>query len=460
MGRAWNDSIPAHQIDRKKFDTDMYEMNIKSGIKVMMNTEARDIVLDRESGHRVTTSDGKVITCKWLVDATGFAAPLARKLDLIRPIERHPISCRWARIKNINALDHLGSDEWRARVNFNSRFLSTVHFMYPGYWFWVIPLDENVTSIGVVWQHEKANLELNRKADFIDFMLRHTAISELLGENFELLDFHGLKRMSRMSQQFYSTDRWFLTGMSAAFLDPLFSSGSAFLSDVNRMIVDLIETDMAGDTETLQKKVVCYNVHSRWWLENFLLHITGNYHGSYDLMRQLFEPLLMDYFGLILPVSMSRQWGYDPSMDYGDGGELLARKMRMIDEGPARLVHRITEELADFLKNREGLFANNEGKFFDLKITKDYIKNSLSRGRNLSPEAIGKLHDEMLEISVRLALERMASSTGKEVDPARIPMAVHAIACEKMHLAEVFDKCVRPSKEAAVETLGLAYASG
>lgn len=102
-----------------------------------------------------------------------------------------------------------------------------------------------------------------------------------------------------MADQFYSTDRWFLTGMSAAFLDPLFSSGSAFLSDANRMILDLIETDMAGDADTLRNKTIAYNAHSRWWLENFLLHITGDSRGSYDLMRQLFEPLLMDYFGLI-----------------------------------------------------------------------------------------------------------------------------------------------------------------
>jgi hypothetical protein len=384
------------------------------------------------------------------VDAAGFAAPLARKLDLVESVEHHPIATRWARVKNINTLDHLGPEEWRSRVNYNSRFLSTVHFMYPGYWFWAIPLDENVTSIGVVWHLDKADINLKDKNAFIEFMGQHKAIAELLGEDFELLDFHGMKRISRISKQFYSADRWFLTGISAAFLDPLFSSGSAFLSDANRMIGDLIETDMAGDIEALQKKVTCYNVHSRWWLENFLLHITGNYHGSYDVMRQLFEPLLMDYFGLILPVSMSRQWGYDPAGDYSDGKALLDMKMKMIEEGPARLVHRITDELAEFLETHEGLFANNSGKYFDLKITRDYIKNSLGRGRNISPDAIVKLHGEMIELSVRLALDRMAVSVDREIDPDTVPMAVHEIARENKHLADVFQKCLLPQHDPVV----------
>ncbi len=378
MGRAWNDSIPAHQINRKRFDEDLYQMNVKSGINVMLNCSAKEISIDGKLGHSVHTSNGKTIHCKWLVDAAGFNAPVARKLDLVKPIESHSISSRWGRFKNINVIDHMGTQEWRERVNFNSRFLSTNHFMYKGYWFWLIPLEEDLYSIGMVWRHDMADLQIKSKTDFVEFMQSHQAISEILGDNFELVDYHGLKSMSRIADQMYSSDRWFLTGMSAAFLDPLFSSGSAFLSDANRMIVDLIETDMAGDTQALKNKLVCYNAHSRWWLDNFLLHIKGNYHGSYDLLRQLFEPLLMDYFGLILPVSMTRQWGYDPTVDYGDGEKLRRQKTMMIEQGPATRVHHISDELAAFLLEHEGLYTKNHK---ELQPTQPYKrKNSISNG--------------------------------------------------------------------------------
>jgi FADH2 O2-dependent halogenase len=440
MGRAWDDAIPAHQINRKRFDEDLCRMNREAGIDVRMNCSAKEVHLDGVGGHVVETADGARIGCKWLVDAAGFNAPVARKLDLVEANLDHPISSRWGRFKNVNVIDLVGDDAWRERVNYNSRFKSTVHFMYEGYWFWMIPLEEDVYSLGVVWHHDKAPLEIRNGDELIAFMRSHKALAEVLGERFELLDFAGLKNMSRISRQFYSDQRWFLTGMSAAFLDPLFSSGSAYLSEANRMIVDLIETDMAGQQEALRQKVTCYNAHSRWWLDNFLLHIKGNYHGSYDLLRQLFEPLLMDYFGLILPFAMMKQWGYDPQADYGDGSALRAMKTMMIEHGPATRVHHITEQLAAFLEQREGLFTNNGGQFFDLKITRSYNRHSLTRGKSLSPMAIEELHRDMLELSVSLALRRMAASCGSTLQDAMLALGVKAVLDQNATLVDAFEQ--------------------
>ena len=206
------------------------------------------------------------------------------------------------------------------------------------------------------------------------------------------------------------------------------------------MIRDLIETDMAGDRQALKNKVVCYNAHSRWWLDNFLLHIKGNYHGSYDLLRQLFEPLLMDYFGLILPFSMTKQWGYDPAVDFGDGQALRQQKDMMIKEGPATRVHAITDELDEFLQEREGLFTRNSGHYFDLKITRSYNRHSLSRGKTLSPMAIGELHREMLELSVSLALNRMAASTGRHIQDELLDLGVKAVLDHGASLRDAFNQ--------------------
>jgi tetracycline 7-halogenase / FADH2 O2-dependent halogenase len=440
MGRAWIDSIPAHQINRKQFDEDMCRMNRELGIDVSLGCGAEEIVLDRAAGHVVRTSGGKSIRCKWLVDAAGFNAPLARQLDLVRPMANYQVSSRWGRFKNINAIDHLGPEEWRERVNFNSRFLSTNHFMYRGYWIWLIPLEQDLFSIGVVWRHDLVELEIKSAGDYVEFLRGHRGVAELLGDSFELVDYHGLKNMSRMSDQMYSTDRWFLTGMSAAFLDPLFSGGSAFMSESNRMIVDLIETDMAGDAHALKNKVTCYNAHSRWWLENFLLHIKGNYHGSFDLMRHLFEPLLMDYFGLILPFAMAKIWGYDPAIDYGDGSELRRMKTAMVEEGATMRVHGIINEFAEFLKEHEGVFYNNVGKFFDVKITKSYIRHSHSRGKSLSPASIGELQREMLEQTAGLALSRMAKSSGRYLSDELLSMAVADVVDDGSSLIDAFDR--------------------
>lgn len=116
-------------------------------------------------------------------------------------------------------------------------------------------------------------------------------------------------------------------------------------------------------------------------------------------------------------------------------------KRMMIDEGPAMLVHKINDQLADFLKEREGLFSRNAGEFFDLKITRDYIENSLMRGRSLSPEVIAKLHNEMLTLAVSMAIHRMAQSSGRMVDELRLPEATRRIVARDASLHEMYEYC-------------------
>lgn len=435
IGRSWYDAVPAHQIDRKRFDEDICRMNRELGIDVRMKCNVKDVEIDSEKGHRVITEGGD-FRCRWIVDAAGFSAPIGRKLGIVKPVEEHPISARWARIRNIRSLDLLGNDAWRGRVNYISRFLSTNHFLYDGYWFWVIPLDKDTVSLGLVWHHNKCPLDIKGLDDFIEFVLTHSCLAELLGEHYEVLDYHGLKNMSRIAEQFYSTDRWFMTGMSAAFLDPLFSSGSAFLSDANRMIGDLIATDVAGDRVAMRNKVAAYNAHSRWWLDNFMLHISGNYHGSYDLMRQLFQPLLMDYFGIIFPTSASKRWGYVEGMDYGDGSMLRAEKASMLAGSVNHRAHAMKNELAEFLREREGVYANNSDRFFDINVDGWYMKHTRSRGNTLDSKEIEKIQREILDVSARLALQRMATSVGASVDAEKIETAVRSVVDMSLSLRE------------------------
>ena len=411
-----------------------------------MGCSVSDIELDGQNGHTIITTQGN-IRCRWLVDASGFNTPLGRKLGLVKQLEQHPISTRWARIRFMNDPDSLGDDHWRERVNFTSRFLSTNHFLYDGYWFWMIPIDRETYSVGVVWHQDKADITLNSQEEFIDFLKEHRCLADLLGEKYEVVDGYAMKNMSRISDQFYSTDRWFMTGMSAAFLDPLFSSGSAFLTDANRMIGDLIDTDTSGDQQAFANKVTCYNAHSRWWLDNFLLHISGNYHGSYDLLRQLFPPLLMDYFGIILPTSMAKLWGYDPTVNYGDGSQLRQQKAQILEHSVIHRAHAIKDELSDFLAKREGVYANNFDHFFDISEAGGYTKHCMSRGKMLSPMEIDKIQHEILRQSVSLALQRMAQSENILIDESLLAVVVVDVIENDTSLSNGFEllknqKCI------------------
>ena len=117
--------------------------------------------------------------------------------------------------------------------------------MYDGYWIWLIPVDERVVSIGVTYDRRIAPVRIRNGGEFEGFLRQHKALDELLGTQAKVLDFLGLKHIVRGVKQYFSTDRWYLTGMSGLFVDPLFSANSGFIAVNNRFIMSLIEADRA-----------------------------------------------------------------------------------------------------------------------------------------------------------------------------------------------------------------------
>jgi len=408
VGRSWFHTTPAHQINRKRFDTDLYHMNIDAGINVRLGVKVTEIELDGEAGHAVTASDGRY-RCRWLVDAAGFASPVGKKLKLIKSnSDNHPIDSYWGRFRNIVNLDLLGDREWRDRVNHTTRTLATTHFMYGGYWIWLIPIDAETFSIGVTVRTDLSPVKIDNSSEFVEFLRTHRCMQQLLGEEGELLDFHRLRGISRQATQSFSQERWFLTGMASAVLDPILSPGSALLSDNNRMIGDLIATDMDGEAREFRNKVKAYNVFNQVWLENFFLHIKGHYHDCFDRQRANFETLLMQWFGIILPTSMSEAWGYEPSMSDEDFDRLGEKVESMLRESCIHRVERIVEELQELLQEKGMAYANNRGQFYDIEIDSRFMANTRSMGRSLCPAGIAEVENEMLRVGLSRSLQRLA----------------------------------------------------
>jgi len=409
VGRSWYHTTPAHQIDRKRFDTDLYKMNIESGIDVRLGVKVNEITVDKESGHTVKASDGNY-QCRWLVDAAGFGSPLGKKFDLLKSNnDHHPLKCYCGRFKNVANLDLLGDSEWRKRVHHTTRTLATTHFMYGGYWMWLIPIDSETFSIGVTIRKDLVhNVEIDNQSEFIDFLKSHMCMRQLLRDPADIIDFSQLKNFSRQSDKCFSQDRWFLTGISAAMLDPLLSPGSALLADNNRMIGDLIATDLENDKRAFKNKVKAYNAYSKVWQENFFLHIKGHYHDCFDRQRANFETLLMQWFGVVLPISMAEYWGYDPSMEDSMFDMLEKKGMAMLENSFIRKVDVIVEQFHEYLIEKKVEYDNNKGQFYDIEIGRDFTFNTRTEGQQISEKLIVAIEQKMLTIAITRSLERMA----------------------------------------------------
>lgn len=408
VGRSWFHTTPAHQIDRKRFDTDLYHMNVRSGIDVRLGSQVKSIEINKQEGHIIYASDAKY-RCRWLVDAAGFASPIGRKLDLIKSNnDTHPINSYWGRFKNIANLDLLGDINWRSKVNHTTRTLATTHFMYGGYWIWLIPIDAETFSIGVTHRVDMVDIAISTQEQFIDFLKTHRCMRQLLLADSEIVDFNKLHNISRQAKQSFSEDRWFLTGMSAAILDPMLSPGSALLADNNRMIGDLIATDMAGEEKVFSNKVKAYNAYSKLWQENFFLHIKGHYHDCYDRQRANFETLLMQWFGIVLPISMSENWGYDLEMSDEMYDMLEQKGIEMLENSCIHKIESIVQQLHEYLKERQVEYINNQGQFYDIEIGDKSMYHTRTFGQHLCPMEIENIEHKMIEVAIKQSLIRMS----------------------------------------------------
>ena len=90
------------------------------------------------------------VQARWLVDASGRAGLLKRKLGLAQDND-HDVNSAWFRIgAKIDVNEWSGDPQWLDRCNPPNRWLSTNHLVGEGYWVWLIPLASGSHSVGIV----------------------------------------------------------------------------------------------------------------------------------------------------------------------------------------------------------------------------------------------------------------------------------------------------------------------
>ncbi|HET7557542.1 MAG TPA: tryptophan 7-halogenase [Rhodanobacteraceae bacterium] len=240
---------PSWQLDRGTFENFLGERARARGIAFEDGCTVRALALG-ESGapHEVRCERGgetRTLRARWLIDASGRAGLLKRRLDLAEDND-HAICAAWFRLDSRLELDDWGDASWRARCNPPERWRSTNHLCGPGYWVWMIPLAGGAHSVGIVADPEAHPVEtINTFERALSWLHVHQpALARAVqAQRDTLLDFGFLKRVSYGCKQVFSAERWALTGEAGAFLDPFYSPGSDFIAMGNRYIVELIARD-------------------------------------------------------------------------------------------------------------------------------------------------------------------------------------------------------------------------
>src|ERR1044072_1270877 len=156
LGAKYQARLPTFQVDRSTLDQAMLEMAVEAGCELARPAKVSSIELEPNRSYvtyRTYETEQRILT-RWLVDASGRAALLARKLGNFHQNIEHPINAVWARFTGVKDWD---SYEWREKFRDyanawrTSRNWATNHLMGHGWWCWIIPLKGGDVSAGIVY---------------------------------------------------------------------------------------------------------------------------------------------------------------------------------------------------------------------------------------------------------------------------------------------------------------------
>jgi flavin-dependent dehydrogenase len=245
---------PAYQLDRGILENHLAEQVAARGMRFVDRAVVRGVTLAADDGaHTVDYEHAGArhrAVARWLIDASGRAAILKRKLGLAED-NAHDANAIWFRIGARIDIEEWSSDPaWLARCVPGRRWLSTTHLCGEGYWVWLIPLGSGSHSVGIVCDAKLHPLETmntfeRAMAWFQRFQPR--LYQDLDGKRHLLQDFLFLRNFSYGCKQVYSGRRWALTGEAGVFLDPFYSPGSDFIAISNTFVTELIAKDRAGE---------------------------------------------------------------------------------------------------------------------------------------------------------------------------------------------------------------------
>jgi flavin-dependent dehydrogenase len=248
VGARYQSRLPAFQVDRSTLDSHMLETAVAAGCDLRRPAKVMRLELDGANGQTLgLTRDAgeETIRVRWVVDASGRAAVLGRKLGHFRQNTEHPINAVWARFSGVKDWD---SYDWRERFPDyanacrTARSWATNHLMGNGWWCWIIPLKGGDVSAGLVYDSrifklaEGANISERLRAH----LLSHPVGREVFRDAKVVEgDVHAFSALPYSNTQVCG-DGWAMVGDAAGFIDPLYSPGLDFCSYTSYYVAEML----------------------------------------------------------------------------------------------------------------------------------------------------------------------------------------------------------------------------
>ncbi len=297
IGGKYLSRVPAYLVDRAILDEEVLRRATELGASLLRPAAVQKVGLVSGGNQSVTVKHGddvKNFSARWVVDASGVAAVLARSNQWLEPNAEHPTTALWSRWKNVKSFDDARLAKkfpaW-ARHCFGARGTATNHLMGDGWWAWWIPLSGGDVSIGVTFDQRLVDFPQEGLIGerLKSFLMRHPVAAELMAEaQWVDGDVHWRKNLPYTSRKF-AGNGFVIVGDAGAFLDPFYSPGMDWITFTSVRARELILSQYKGDAvnELVDRHNRDLSLSYRRWF-GALYRDKYQYFGDYELMKTVF----------------------------------------------------------------------------------------------------------------------------------------------------------------------------
>jgi flavin-dependent dehydrogenase len=237
------------QVPRADFDNALALEMIKNGVDVEFGSEVTNVVFNENtSTTTIKDKEGNLryIEAKFIIDSSGYGRVLPRILGLEKPSEIPKNSSIFAHVKDIN------------RPEGEEGTIITFDIVKQKVWLWVIPFSNGDTSIGYVGPTEFIESYGDNTTEALQKMMQ---LSKHYKDRFEGVDYlfepKKIKNFSKSVTKLHGKG-FALTGNSAEFLDPVFSSGVSFATESALLAAKLAIKELNNESVNWEKEYADY----------------------------------------------------------------------------------------------------------------------------------------------------------------------------------------------------------
>jgi flavin-dependent dehydrogenase len=250
----------AFEVRRSEFDRLLFENCQKAGVRTFEGTIVQTARLLDNGSHEVwvANADGEIHTweARYLVDASGRDTFLSSKNGWKSRNPRHISAAVFGHFRSVARRS--GTDQGN---------ISLYWFDYG--WIWMIPLRDDVMSVGAVCRPEYLKMRAGSLDDFLlDTLNGIREIRERMAGAAAIVPAQATGNYSYLSDRM-SGPGFLMVGDSFAFIDPVFSSGVYLAMNSAELGVDVAETWLLGSTRDYRNACRLFDRKIRRGLSSF-----------------------------------------------------------------------------------------------------------------------------------------------------------------------------------------------